>query len=584
MKKLRKALAVLLSAAMVLGMGLSSAAATGNLTADTSVTVGGLEENDVVKFVKAVEWVDSTGWAYTAKIVAAAQEAGVTLPDIAVITGNLTGDDGKKVPAAISAANGGILGKAAAKATGSNATAGTDKTATLSKGTDQAEADFVGLYVALVTPADPEYNYNPVFVSADFSQKDTSPNTFTVDLNKSYQPTALAKKNHITVDKTATGSNAELLYDVNVGDTIPFAVTSQIPAFSSSYVNPVYEITDTLDTGLEFNDDLAVKIGGTDAVEDTDYTVVSSSATGYTIAVTAAKLAAIQESGLAQDIVITYTATVQEIPEANIYNVVQKENRAQVKFSNDPGNKDSYSLLEDRTNHYTFSLDSKLLGNDQYITGEMLKIGLDENGDELTQTHTASNSTPYAALEGAKFKLYTDAEGKTPYTSDQYPNGCEVESNEDGLIPIVGLDVGTYYLFETQAPTGFVKSNDPVVITIEAEYQTIDAGSYVNEDGITVKYNAYDVLESYTVTVGGQATIVDGEHVSTYTFTKTQDASESDVEIVDVTDVSTKIKNIRGTELPATGGTGTTLFYIIGSILVIGAGIILVAKKRMSME
>ena len=40
--------------------------------------------------------------------------------------------------------------------------------------------------------------------------------------------------------------------------------------------------------------------------------------------------------------------------------------------------------------------------------------------------------------------------------------------------------------------------------------------------------------------------------------------------------------NQSGSLLPSTGGIGTTIFYVVGGILVIGAGILLVAKKRMS--
>ena len=43
-----------------------------------------------------------------------------------------------------------------------------------------------------------------------------------------------------------------------------------------------------------------------------------------------------------------------------------------------------------------------------------------------------------------------------------------------------------------------------------------------------------------------------------------------------------EIENKYGTELPSTGGMGTTIFYIIGSVLVIGAVVLLVTKKRMS--
>ena len=40
------------------------------------------------------------------------------------------------------------------------------------------------------------------------------------------------------------------------------------------------------------------------------------------------------------------------------------------------------------------------------------------------------------------------------------------------------------------------------------------------------------------------------------------------------------VVNNAGAELPSTGGIGTTLFYVIGTILVLGAGVVLVAKKR----
>ena len=44
----------------------------------------------------------------------------------------------------------------------------------------------------------------------------------------------------------------------------------------------------------------------------------------------------------------------------------------------------------------------------------------------------------------------------------------------------------------------------------------------------------------------------------------------------------TEIENNSGTILPTTGGIGTTIFYVVGAILVLGAGIILVTKRRMS--
>lgn len=45
---------------------------------------------------------------------------------------------------------------------------------------------------------------------------------------------------------------------------------------------------------------------------------------------------------------------------------------------------------------------------------------------------------------------------------------------------------------------------------------------------------------------------------------------------------SATIINNAGTELPSTGGMGTTIFYVVGAILVIGAAVLLISKRRMN--
>ena len=45
---------------------------------------------------------------------------------------------------------------------------------------------------------------------------------------------------------------------------------------------------------------------------------------------------------------------------------------------------------------------------------------------------------------------------------------------------------------------------------------------------------------------------------------------------------TTDVVNHSGSELPSTGGIGTTIFYVVGVILMLGAGVLLVTKKRMS--
>jgi LPXTG-motif cell wall-anchored protein len=48
--------------------------------------------------------------------------------------------------------------------------------------------------------------------------------------------------------------------------------------------------------------------------------------------------------------------------------------------------------------------------------------------------------------------------------------------------------------------------------------------------------------------------------------------------------MSLRVVNLKGSTLPQTGGIGTTIFYVVGTILVLGAAVVLITRKRMSAE
>ena len=144
-------------------------------------------------------------------------------------------------------------------------------------------------------------------------------------------------------------------------------------------------------------------------------------------------------------------------------------------------------------------------------------------------------------LAGAKFVLYkevTTGEGGAAVTSKLYYKWNDTDkkvgwvTNKDqadskttdssGAASFDGLANGTYYLEETAAPAGYNKLTQPV-----------------------------------TVTVNGGTT---EEQLS----------------------VTAEVANNTGALLPSTGGMGTTIFYVLGSILAVGAIVLLVTKKRMS--
>ena len=109
-------------------------------------------------------------------------------------------------------------------------------------------------------------------------------------------------------------------------------------------------------------------------------------------------------------------------------------------------------------------------------------------------------------------------------------------TNENGQIMLRGLDSGIYYLQETKAPAGYNLMETPVKVEIAPTY---------DKDGnlTSVEYKVDDIKQESN-TVG--------------------------------------VRNSSGSTLPVTGGMGTTLFYVFGGIMVLGAVVLLVTKKRMA--
>jgi len=592
--------------------------------ADTSISVSGLDAGDTVNFYQVLKYDETAnttgGWVATEKFAydATTNPNGLQQDDILKILGmgDYATGKSKAGQAGIDAALAGRI-SLLAQADGvtakfANVSATGDGTSKIATQATTAVGD-AGLYLALVTPGTVDYLYNPVFVGADYTEGGT--NSQAAVMTASYSDEALAKKEQITLTKEVTGDNngtgtvsdttgANTKYDVDVGDDVEFTIASKVPAYSSAYQNPTYEITDTMQSGLRLKKIKSITIDNvTLAVGDysiTPNTVALNTEVAYgdsdpeinsfKIALTAAGLAKVAATKVAQNITIVYEATVTSLAEAT---VTEKTNEANVKFSNNPDDNTSYSLLEDKTRNYTFSIDANLLGytGTSYETDELIKVGLKADGTPWTTTtkyRSGTTWTDLAPLPGATFGLYTDSECKNLYTNTTF-NGTVV-SDATGRLKITGLDCGTYYLKETSAPTGYIADNRTFEITIAATYTHIEGGEYTNTDNIKVKYDGYDVLKGYTVTVN------DGSGTPTTSTYNISNKGPEDHKVVDKAtyqtltgedmagDAVTPISNTQGTALPSTGGMGTTILYVGGSILVILAAILLITKRRMNAE
>ena len=578
MKKMKKMIALMIAMVMVIGtMSMTAFAAPGDLTSDDVIKVTDLTNGDEVTYYQIIEWVDGTGWAFKAPFTS------LSADDLKAIVGTPATETTPAKPGAITQALASKIGAAATSG-------GTTETVS---GTEWSKANPApGLY--MVVPASKKMGvvYNPAFVAADFEGNNT---TNVISIKASYSDTAVAKKETFTTIKTVDEAEDTInkAKASLVGDIVSFDVETTVPVFLQSYKNPSFKLTDEISAGMELVVDaehpIAVKYGTT-TVENTgsdfsndDLSIKKDSSTKYTVEFTKDYLV---KTAVATKVVITYYAKVTNKAELNVN---WDDNTVTVEYSNGPN--EEKGIEKDVTNHYTFSIGSDIIGRQGKKGYEAVKVGVDAEGNELKELREVTlddgdTQAKARALEGVLFGLYTTeaaAEaGKLPSEADNglvvnnnYPNGATFTTKADGIITFTGLDGGTadapatYYLKELDAPGGFIKDTNVHPVQIVAEYETKDITETVS--GMTVTYQT-SVLKKYTVTIDGKDT--------TYTFDN-EGPTLVDPVIKDVTTEEDRIKNTKGQELPSTGGIGTTLFYVVGSVLVIGAAVLLISKRRM---
>ena len=209
--------------------------------------------------------------------------------------------------------------------------------------------------------------------------------------------------------------------------------------------------------------------------------------------------------------------------------------------------------------NYTAKLTSSAVAGTGYVNKTWLDYGDNQHTEhDTTTTYTwklpiykyHKDGETQKALAGAEFILYKGSEesnrdyaqvkgGKLTGWTKTKTEATTLVSDTNGMIAVEGLDADTYYLEETKAPGGYNKLAGPV--KVEISHAVTDEGAHM---------------------------------------THTLKQGETDARKVE----KVEIENKSGTLLPETGGIGTTIFYVLGSILVIGAVVLLIAKKRMSAD
>ena len=321
-----------------------------------------------------------------------------------------------------------------------------------------------------------------------------------VTIKEKNSDTTIEKKIVITGDEKVDSNSA------GIGDTVNFSITITVKDGAPKG----YVLHDKL-SGLTFNSNsLEVKVGTTTLTANTDYTLETNPTDGDSFDVK------FKDGKLKTNdvVVVTYSATVAA--NATIAGAGNK-NTAKLVYNE----KDS---TKEETTTYVWKLN-------------VHKYALDSTNHEV-------------ALSGAKFVLYRMDNGVKKYAKltnkkivgwvTDKDKATTLETSGTGDILIEGLNVGTYYLEETEAPVGYNKLTEPIEVEITAT-TSVTSGSE------TVQYK-----------------------------------NSSETSYTPATDATVKVLNNAGTQLPSTGGIGTTLFYVIGGVLMAVAAVLLVTKKRMN--
>ena len=327
------------------------------------------------------------------------------------------------------------------------------------------------------------------------------------------------KKVKDTNDTTGDISGWQDSADYDIGDKVPFKLEGTVSEKYADYKQYYFAFHDVEESGLTFNSDsVNVYVDGNKITEG--YSLNTNPTDGCTFEVVFENLKNISSVSAGSKIKVEYTSTLNENA---VLGNQGNLNKAKLEFSNNPNEQQ-----EGKPGTGETPWDNVIVFTYKVVVNKYANSVAE--GNKLT---------------GAEFTL-------AKKLKDGITKNIAVVKSEDGTsFTFKGLDDGDYILTESKTPEEY-NTISPIEFTVTADHK--------------IEWGKNDTRTNILTGLTGNVT--SGE----VTFTPSVDEGK----------LSTDVINKSGSTLPSTGGIGTTIFYVIGGILMVGAGVILVSRRRRS--
>ena len=368
------------------------------------------------------------------------------------------------------------------------------------------------------------------------------------------------------IDDDLYGAGYNDAADYSFGESINFQLTGTMPQNIADYDHYYYEFTDCLAAGFEVPNAVDFTVTVDEVEIDPDYIIIDTDADTHET---------------------TIRIIINDIKDNTTHDAVTAASIVKVNYATEFDPENAVIGSEGNTNgvHLTYTTNPGYDGEGYFEeTGEG-EVEKTEKKEEDTEDTTEDGVVVYTyaialykfdkdtedALAGAKFVLVRKENNEEAIAIvdesgnfvrfDEMPDEIDTDapyvltSNSDGLIAVPGLDSGTYFLREVEAPEDYNLLEEDIEVTFVPLLTT---------DGNDPVRNTKGNWE-YTKNNGSDA----------YGTMNTSEGVEEDDGYMYL-----EVENQKGYKLPETGGIGTTIFYVGGGITAAAAGIVLVARRR----